>query len=143
MGCTFVQMQLVNERVIKYTPVVTHCICAMLQPFQLLCRHTSNLQHITYILESFGPLAGPRAYAHYISPHIVHPSLTHCIPAKVSSSSTRRHTYSMQLINYIFGRRWAFGWSKSICTPYSISPHIVHPLLTHCISAKVGPSGIR
>ena len=139
MGCTFVQMELVNERVIKYTPAVTHCICAKLQPFQLLCRHTSNLQHITYILQSFGPSAGPRAYAHYISPHIVHPSLTHCISAKVSSSSTHRHTYSMQLINYKFGKLWPFGWSVSICTLYTVRSHIVHPLLTHCISATVSP----
>ena len=39
-------------------------------------------------LEDFGPLAGLRAYAHYISPHIVHPSLTHCISATVSPFCT-------------------------------------------------------
>ena len=109
---------------------MTHCICAKLQPFQLLCRHTSNLQHITYILQCFGPSAVPRAYAHYISPHIVHPSLTDCISAKVSSSSTCRHTYSMQHINYIFGRLWAFGWSKRICTLYRFlySTSFIDPL---------------
>ena len=139
MCCAFVQMQLVNERVKKYIPAVTHCICAKLQHFQLLCRHTFNLQHITYILKSFGPSASPRAYAHNISPHIVHPSLTHCISAKVSSSGTCRHTYSMQLINYIFGKLWPFHLSVSICTLYTVSSHIVHPPLTHCISATVSP----
>ena len=39
-------------------------------------------------LEDFGPLTGPRAYAHYISPYIVHPPLTHCISATVSPFCT-------------------------------------------------------
>ena len=122
--------------------VMTHCICAKLQPFQLLCRHTSNLQHITYILQCFGPSAVPRAYAHYISPHIVHPSLTDCISAKVSSSSTHRHTYSMQLINYIFGKLWPFGWSVSICTLYSVRPHSTSSIdpLHLCISEPISHS---
>ena len=137
MGCAFVQMQLVNERVIKYTPVKTHCICAKLQPFQLLCRHTSNLQHITYILQGFGPLAGLRAYAHYISPCIVHPSLTHCISAKVSSSSTHRHTYSMQHIIYILQSFGPLAGPRAYA--HYIRPHKAHPSLTNCISAKVQP----
>ena len=39
-------------------------------------------------LEGFGPLAGPRAYAHFISPYIVHPPLIHCISATVSPFCT-------------------------------------------------------
>ena len=50
----------------EYTPALTHCICPKLQPCQLLCRHTYSTQYINYILQSFGPSAGPRAYAHYI-----------------------------------------------------------------------------
>ena len=38
----------------------------------------------------------------------------------------------MQHINYIFGKLWPFGWSVSICTLYSVSPHStssIDPLL--------------
>ena len=72
----------------KAHPLLTNWISAKVQSFQLLCRHTYNMQHIIYILQSIGLSAGPRAYAHYISPHIVHPPLTHCISTKMSSSST-------------------------------------------------------
>ena len=46
----------------KAHPSLTNCISAKVQPFQLLCRHTYNMKHIIYILQSFDPLAGPRAY---------------------------------------------------------------------------------
>ena len=58
--------------------------------------HAASLQayiqyaayYLQYILQSFGVSAGLRAYSHYIIPHIVHLSLTHCMSAKVSLSST-------------------------------------------------------
>ena len=41
---------------------LTNCISSKLQPIQLLFMHTYVMQHIIYILQRFGPLAGPRAY---------------------------------------------------------------------------------
>ena len=107
---------------------------------QLLCRHTYFMQYIIYILQSFEPSAGPRAYAHYIRPHKAHPSLTNCISAKVQPFQLLyRYTYNMQHIIYILQ---SFGPSAGLREyAHYIGSHIVHPSLTHCISAKVGPSG--
>ena len=73
-------------RPLKAHPSLTNFISAKIQPFQLLCRHTYNMQHIIYILQRFGPLAGSRAYAHHIRPLKAHPSMTNCISAKVQAS---------------------------------------------------------
>ena len=124
----------------KVHPSFTNGISAKVQPSQLLCRHTYNMQHIIYILQSFRPSAGPRAYAHYIRPHQAKPSLTNCISAKVQPFQLLyRHTYNMQHIIYILQ---SFGPSAGPrAYAHYIGSHIVHPSLTHCISAKVGPSG--
>ena len=96
-----------------------------------LCRHTYMMQHINYIFAMCDPLAGLRAYAHYISPHIVHPSLTHCISTKVSSSSTLQAdiqyaAYSLYLCKALALRlareHMHTIYSKSSHSTYSIDP---------------------
>ena len=52
-------------------------------------------------LQGLYPLAGPRAYAHYISPHKAHPSLTNCISTKLQPLQLLcMHTCFMQHIIY-------------------------------------------
>ena len=76
-------------------------------------------------LQSFGPLAGPRACTHYIRPHRYIPTLTCFTFAKIQPTWLLcRHTYSMQHmqhINHIFEKLWAFGWPESILTLFKSS----------------------
>ena len=59
--------------------------------------HTYFMQHIIYILQCFGPLAGPRTYAHYIRPQKARPLLTNYITAKLLPFQLLcRHTYNMK-----------------------------------------------
>ena len=84
--------------------------------------------HILYsisiiTLQGLYPLAGPRAYAHYIRPHKAHPSFTNGISAKIQPSQLlSRHTYIQYAAYYSYhAKLWAFGWSESICTLHKSS----------------------
>ena len=122
----------------KAQPSLTNCISAKVQPFQLLCRVTYNMKHIIYLLQSFGPLDGLSVYGYHINPHIVHPSFTNSISAKVQPSQLLcRHTYNMQHIIYILQSFRPSAGPRAYA--HYISPHKAQPSLTHCISATVSP----
>ena len=122
----------------KAHPSLTNCISSKLQPIQLLCMHTYFMQHIIYILQRFGPSAGPRTYAHYIRPQKAHPSLTNYISAKVLPFQLLcRHTYNMQHIIYILQCVGPSAGPRA-CAHY-IRPQKAHPSLTNCISSNLQP----
>ena len=81
-------------------------------------------------LKSFGPLAGPRAYSHYLSPHNVHPSLIYCISAKLQPIC--EHTYTMQctVCSILIISLQSLGPSAGPrAYPHHIRPHKVHPFI--------------